>query len=184
MVKYGIISDTHVEETWDQKKINNFIDVLRRYLSKVDEIIHTGDVISESFLNRLKEIAPVHCVMGDSDKIMDLPKEKLIEVEGQRIGIIHNVPINELDQYIESRELNILIMGHTHIPSIKGLESKCMILNPGSIAYPIAPPKKPGFEEPVAKPTLIILNIENGLASAYLISLPFKKKIHKNIKSI
>ncbi len=176
MVKFGIISDTHVEETWDPKKIDNFISVLGRYLSNVDEIIHAGDVVSEIFLKRLKEIAPVHCVASNTDKIKGLPKEKLLEVEGQRIGIIHEVPINELDQYIESRNLNILITGHTHIPSIKGLESKCMILNPGSIAYPRAPPKKPGFQEPVAKPTLIILNIENGLASAYLISLPFKKK--------
>lgn len=176
MVKFGIISDTHVEDKWDSKKIDNFIRVLKRYLSNVDEIIHAGDVISASFLNKLEEIVPVHCVSGHMDKIKDLPKEKLIEVEGQKIGIVHDVPIDELDQYIESRDLNILITGHTHIPSIKGLESKCMILNPGSIAYPQAPPKKPGFQEPVAKPTLIILNIKNGLASAYLISLPFKKK--------
>jgi len=176
LVKFGIISDTHVEETWDPKKIDNFINVLGRYLSNVDVIIHAGDVVTELFLERLKEIAPVHCVASNMDKIKGLPKEKLLEVEGQRIGIIHEIPINELDQYIESRNLNILITGHTHIPSIKGLESKCMILNPGSIAYPRAPPKKPGFQEPVAKPTLIILNIENGLASAYLISLPFKKK--------
>jgi len=176
MVKFGIVSDTHVSENWEKKKIDNFISVLKRYLSNVDEIIHAGDVISASFLNKLEEIAPVHCVSGHMDKLKDLPKEKLIVVEGQKIGIVHDVPINELDQYIESRSLNILITGHTHIPSIKGLDSKCMILNPGSIAYPQTPPKKPGFQEPLAKPTLIILNIENGLASAYLISLPFKKK--------
>jgi len=179
MVKFGIISDTHVTDSFDDKKINNFVNVLKKYLSDVDEIIHAGDVNSEKFLARLKEIAPVHCVAGNMDKIEDLPKEKFLEVEGQKIGIIHDIPINELDKYIEDNKLNILITGHTHVPLIKGMEEKCMKLNPGSITYPKAPPKKPGFSEPEARPTIIILNIENGLASAYLIPLPFKKKEKK-----
>lgn len=176
MVKYGIISDTHVSDSFTDKKIDNFISVLKRYLTDVDEIIHAGDIISEKFLNKLREIAPIHCVKGNLDVIEGLPKEEVIEVEGQRIGIIHDVPINELDNYVDERDLNILITGHTHVPMIKGMEEKCMRLNPGSITFPKAPPKKPGFQEPVAKPTLIILNIENGVASAFMIPLPFKKK--------
>jgi putative phosphoesterase len=121
MVKFGIISDTHVTESFDDKKINNFIDVLKKYLSDVDEIIHAGDVSSEKFFARLKEIAPIHCVAGEIDDINELPKEKFLEVEGQKIGIIHDVPINELDKYIEDNELNILITGHTHVPMIKGM---------------------------------------------------------------
>ena len=62
MVKLGIISDTHVEDLETSQKVEDLLRELKRVFKDVDEIIHAGDVCDEDFLQKLREIAPTHCV--------------------------------------------------------------------------------------------------------------------------
>ncbi|MBY9018407.1 MAG: metallophosphoesterase family protein, partial [Candidatus Lokiarchaeota archaeon] len=72
MVKYGIISDTHITENDDVTKINALICELKRVFKDVDHIIHAGDICSKNFLNNLNTIAPTISVRGCDDNIKDL----------------------------------------------------------------------------------------------------------------
>jgi predicted phosphodiesterase len=65
-----------------------------------------------------------------------------------------------------------LIFGHSHHPIIKETKPNILLLNPGSPTEPKAPPQKKGFKTPVARPSVMILSIdEKNLVSTYLINL-------------
>ena len=82
----GLISDTHIP---DRAKIlpQNVIDAF----SDVDLILHAGDLTSPRVLDELEQIAPTMAVQGNMDRAngIDLPKAKVIEVEGLKLGVIH-----------------------------------------------------------------------------------------------
>ena len=61
---------------------------------------------------------------------------------------------------------------HTHIPLIKGTKFNTLLINPGSPTEPKSPPQKPGFLKPMARPSVITLNIdENDVMSTFIITL-------------
>ena len=81
----GLISDTHIPDrakVLPQKVIEAF--------SNVDLILHAGDLTSPRVIEELEEIAPVMAVQGNMDRVngIDLPKAKVIEAEGLKIGIM------------------------------------------------------------------------------------------------
>ena len=49
MVKFGIISDTHVSENDEKSKIQKLIIVLKETFKDVDQIIHGGIYIVRNF---------------------------------------------------------------------------------------------------------------------------------------
>ena len=82
----GLISDTHIPDRAKeipQKVFDAF--------SEADLIIHAGDLTSPKVMDELEEIAPVMAVQGNMDRAngIDLPKAKVIEAEGLKIGVIH-----------------------------------------------------------------------------------------------
>ncbi|MFX1313730.1 MAG: metallophosphoesterase family protein [Promethearchaeota archaeon] len=168
-MKIGIISDTHFNE--EEDKINEFIVKLKKIFKDVDKIIHAGDVCSQKFLNELNQIAPTRSVRGNSDKIKLLEDFIKFSVGPYNIGVIHKLPDN-IKTFVKKYNLNILIYGHTHRPLIKGTEYNVLLLNPGSPTKPKAPLKKPGFRTPIARPSVMILNIdENNILSTFIINL-------------
>ncbi|MFX1384777.1 MAG: metallophosphoesterase family protein [Promethearchaeota archaeon] len=169
-MKLGIISDTHITRNYNKSKISLLINQLKHVFKDVDKIIHAGDICEEFFLNELKEIAPVYAVKGNLDNIRGLNAFIDFKVGQYKIGVIHNLP-SDLENFVKDNELNILIFGHTHQPLIKGME-KVLLLNPGSPTEPKAPPEKKGFLKPIARPTIITLNIdENNILSTYILHL-------------
>ena len=170
-MKLGIISDTHITSNTNQDQVNSFINQIKNVFKDVDKIIHAGDVSELEFLRELESIAPVTAIKGDVDDIEILPEYANISVGQYNIGIIHILPEN-LEEYMKNNNLQILINGHTHIPLIKGTEFNTLLLNPGSPTKPNVPPQKPGFLKPVARPTVITLNIdENDILSTFIITL-------------
>ena len=147
----GLISDTHIPDRariLPTKVIEAFEDV--------ELIIHAGDLTSPKVIEDLEEIAPVMAVQGNMDRAhgIDLPKAKIIEVEGLRIGAIHGevYPRADSDQLLYlAKELNvdILVSGHSHQPKIEQKEG-ILLLNPGS---PIVPR--------LADRTVMLLDINN-----------------------
>ena len=168
-MKIGIISDTHFNE--EEDKINKFIVKLKNAFKDVDEIIHAGDICSQKFLNELNKIAPTRCVKGNLDKIKLLEDFIKFTVGPYNIGVIHKLP-TDIEKFVKRHNLNILIHGHTHRPLIKGTEYNVLLLNPGSPTEPKAPLKKPGFRTPIARPSVMTLNIdENNILSTFIINL-------------
>ena len=171
MVKFGIISDTHIDGDSDPSKTKILIEQLKIVFKDVNKILHAGDVNEDFFLDELKKIAPTKCVLGNSDNIKDLKEFMKFSAGKYNIGIIHKPPQN-MEVFFKENNLHILIHGHTHIPVIKGTQYKTLILNPGSPIHPKPPPKKPMFNEPIARPSVMTLEIdEHEILKTFIINL-------------
>jgi len=171
MVKFGIISDTHIRKNDDKTKIKHLLEQLNQAFKDVDEIIHAGDVCDEFFLEELKKIAPTKCVKGNLDNITDLEDFIVFSAGKYNIGVIHDLPEN-VESLFKENNLHILISGHTHQPIIQGTPYKTLLINPGSPTKPKPPPQKRGFDKPVARPSVITLKIdEEGLLTTFIINL-------------
>ena len=170
-MKFGIISDTHITSNTKKTQIKALIEQLKGVFKDVEKIIHAGDVCEEFFLNEIKNIAPITCVRGNVDKIANLEEFVKFSHGRYNIGVIHILPEN-LEEFMKKYELHIIIFGHTHIPLIKGTKFNTFLINPGSPTAPKSPPQKPGFLKPVARPSVITLNIdENDIMSTFIITL-------------
>ena len=177
-MKYGIISDTHITLKDDSEKIKSIIAQLQRVFKDVDEILHAGDVNEPFFLDHLKKIAPVKCVAGEEDSIENLEKYIKFSTGSFNIGMIHKAPHN-LEEFIAKEGIQILIIGHTHVHLIENKPYKTLLLNPGSITRPKAPVEVKGFEKPIARPSVITLNLdENDVISTFLINLKVRNNLN------
>jgi putative phosphoesterase len=133
----GIISDTH----------GLLRPEARDALQGCDTIIHAGDIGKPEVLDGLRAIAPLTVIRGNVDKwAHDLPDTDVVEMEGRRIYIIHNV--RELDFDPRQAGLDAVISGHSHKPGILE-EGGVLYLNPGS-----AGPRR--FRLPVALARLTV----------------------------
>ncbi|MHA1459860.1 MAG: metallophosphoesterase family protein [Promethearchaeota archaeon] len=171
MVKFGIISDTHLSINDNVNFSKNLVSQLKQIFLDVDEIIHAGDISEPFFLDLLKDIAPIRCVKGESDKITGLEEFIKISANKYNIGVIHKKP-EALEDFFKRENIHILIFGHTHQPLIKGTPYDTLLINPGSPTKPKAPLPKRGFDKPIARPTVITLNIdEDNILSTYVINI-------------
>ena len=171
MAKFGIISDTHFTSNNKDELYYKLLNQLEETFKDVDEIIHAGDVCEAYFLEDLENIAPVRCVRGESDKIPGLEDFITFEVGKYTLGIIHKKPEN-IEVFFKDNNIHILILGHTHQPLIKGTPYNTLLINPGSPTKPIAPLPKKGFNQPIARPSVITLKIDDdNILSTFLINL-------------
>jgi len=172
-MKLGILSDTHITNNSEKDKITSLINQLNQAFKDVDEIVHAGDVCEEFFLEEIEGIARTRCVKGNLDNIDNLEIFTKFSIGRYNIGVIHILPDN-LEEFTKKYSLQILIFGHTHQPLIKGTDFKVLLLNPGSPTKPKAPIERPGFMKPIARPSVITLNIDdNDILSTFIINLKF-----------
>jgi putative phosphoesterase len=170
-MKLGIISDTHITIENENDKVKKLLEQLKKAFKDVDEIIHVGDVCEIFFLEEIKKIAPTRCVKGNMDRIEELETFIKFSIGQYNIGAIHILP-NNTEEFAKKHNLNILIFGHTHQPLIKGTNYNLLLLNPGSPTQPKAPQERSGFMKPIARPTVITLNIDkNDILSTFIITL-------------
>lgn len=175
MTKYGIISDTHIDRSYNREKLSLLLEQLREIFEGVDQIFHAGDITENFFLDELSKIAPVRAVNGHTNKIDGLEDFILLKIQNYKIGIIHKLPEDnkKLESFCRKNELigGILIFGHTHQPLIKGTPFNTLLLNPGSPTHPKAPDEVKGFNKPKAKPSVILLTIENEIVTSIIVNL-------------
>lgn len=170
-MKLGIISDTHITNDYGKDKVSSLVNQLKHAFKDVDEIVHVGDVCEKFFLDEMKKIAPTRCVKGNLDNINNLEIFTNFSIGRYNIGVIHLLP-DDVEEFAKKHDLRILIFGHTHQPLIKGTDFNLLLLNPGSPTQPKAPQERPGFMKPIARPTVITLNIdENDILSTFIITL-------------
>ncbi len=160
-MQIGLISDTHIP---DRARIipPNVIESFKN----VDLIIHTGDLTTTKVIDELEKIAPVVAVQGNMDRVagIDLPKAKIIEVEGIKIGVSHGeiYPRGDSQQLLylaKQLGVNVLVTGHSHQPKIEQVED-VLLLNPGS---PVVPR--------LADRTVMIIEVNNKNIDVELIKI-------------
>ena len=119
---------------------------------KIELLIHCGDWIQPFTMRTYTELkCPIKGVLGNGDpdiqKFMyQLQNEEILKnlnlhlspifldftIGGIRFGIFHGDDENLNKCLIESQVLDVLCLGHTHIPSIEQNE-KTLVINPGSL---------------------------------------------------
>ena len=120
-MRVGVLSDTH--------------GLLRprvlELLAGCDRILHAGDVGSPEILDRLREIAPLAAVRGNTDGgevAAELPETLAGDLAGLPFRMIHQREDADPDW---TRRVRLLVYGHTHRPELEWRGS-CLLLNPGA----------------------------------------------------
>jgi len=174
----GVVADTHVPQ-----RLNSLPQGIAQALGKVSLILHAGDIDSRRVLDELGRLAPVVAVAGNADPPwLNLPRKRVVEVAGCRIGLAHghsgwrrylfNKVRERLGGYDglryvryarqEFEAVDVIVTGHTHRPHLVYCGS-VLLFNPGSVA--------PDYHA-TRGATVGILRIESGVARAELVSVP------------
>ncbi|HEV8581773.1 MAG TPA: metallophosphoesterase family protein [Thermoanaerobaculia bacterium] len=120
-MRVGVLSDTH--------------GLLRprvlELLGGCDRILHAGDVGGAEILSRLREIAPVEAVRGNTDsgpEARELPLSLSGEIEGLPFRMIHR---REDVDSTWAKQVRLIVFGHSHRPELEW-RGACLLLNPGA----------------------------------------------------
>lgn len=145
-MRLGLISDTHGYLNPKVAEIFHHLDL----------ICHAGDIGNEKVINELEKLSPLRVVYGNVDHFpisIKYPKEYLLEIENQRILLIHQFNFyksSDRQKLKKYGKLTSVFCGHTHHHSIEYFEG-IQIINPGSA-------HKGGRFEPPSVMRLEILN--------------------------
>lgn len=157
MIKIIALSDTHLD--------SNLPRDLAELAQDADLIMHAGDFTSVDIYNSLRDLGKVEAVWGnaDSSEIRALlPKRKVVEVEGIKVGLVHQASHSPgpLGPGILAREMevDVLVYGHLHKPYVEC--SDRLLICPGS---PIVPRMSP--------PTVAEIEIDGRRASGRIFPL-------------
>ncbi|RLE51073.1 MAG: YfcE family phosphodiesterase [Candidatus Methanomethylicota archaeon] len=177
-MKFLVIGDFHIP-TRAKKIPSQFLSLINE--EQINVILCTGDFVEERVLNELESIAQTVWVIGNMDFFASSPTKRKLRIGNYSIGLIHGHQIYprgdkyKLFKIASQMDVNILISGHTHVPSIT-IFKNVLLLNPGSATGCWS-----GSGGSLI-PSLMILKIEN---SDLLISLYELKnnKLHKLSRS-
>ena len=158
-MKLIVLSDTHM-------KTGNIPPQLQTILADCDLIVHAGDFSSLEAYEAFKATGKLKAVFGNTDPLklrQRLPKKLKFEVEGVKIGVVHEGGLSITDTTAQgylAKEMgvDVLIFGHLHRPLIE--KKKVMLICPGS-------PTKPRM----SRPSVVELLIEKGSVTGRIISL-------------
>lgn len=163
-MRYVVAGDFHIDE------FNlNIHERIIEELENSDGIIIPGDITSSKVLDFFKATGKkVIAVRGNCDLDLDFLKYyEEFKVGDKKIGVIHSHTfgrgnIEGIRKYAESRNLDILIFGHTHQDYYDN-KSKPILLNPGTAT---GTPSGSGYK---AGKTYAILEINDGVEAEILI---------------
>ncbi|EHB67199.1 MULTISPECIES: metallophosphoesterase family protein [Paenibacillus] len=129
-----VVSDTHIP-----KRSKELPPRLVEDLKEAQLILHAGDWSSWDVYEQFSRYAPVEGVAGNTDPeeiISKLGYQKIVEVLGHRIGIVHGhgtggtTPGRALKAF-ESSPVDMIVFGHSHIPYMESVQGT-VLFNPGS----------------------------------------------------
>jgi putative phosphoesterase len=147
----GILSDTH----------NLLRPEALTALAGSDHILHAGDICNPEILDRLRQIAPVTAIRGNTDTHGPsalLPETEAVELAGHLFYLVHS--LDDLDLNPAAAGIAAVITGHTHNPKIDWRDN-VLYLNPGS-----AGPRRFSFPITVAR-----ITVSNAYLQPELITL-------------
>lgn len=129
----AVIADTHMP-----RGSRRLPETCLERLRTADLVLHAGDFVSIDFLVELESLGPplvgVHGNMDELAVMETLPRERVVEVDGAWIGMVHIPgPRYGREEHLMTRfpRCNAIVYGHTHVPQVD-LVDDVWILNPGS----------------------------------------------------
>ncbi|HEV8250649.1 MAG TPA: metallophosphoesterase family protein [Gaiellaceae bacterium] len=130
-------------------------------------VLHAGDFVSAAFVAELESLGPpVAGVYGNMDEPAlkeTLPRERVVEVGGARIGMVHVPgPRAGREGRLAARfpGCDAVVYGHTHVPKVERAGA-VWILNPGS---PTERRTSPGH-------SMLLLRVDAGVIQPELVPL-------------
>ena len=134
-MRIGVISDTHISGMANeipQKILDDF--------KGADMIIHAGDLVDLSVLEKLKSVCGnIKAVWGNMDPEevrRELPEKEILKTGKYKIGVMHgygapNDLIEKLTTIFKDNKVDIIIFGHAHY-SVNENIGGILFFNPGS----------------------------------------------------
>jgi uncharacterized protein len=133
LTRVAVISDTHLPR--GARALSN---ECVRLISSADLLLHAGDFVSQEFHDALGKLGPpLEAVAGNMDEAAlkeTLPKQRVVEVGGVRIGMLHDPgPRQRREARLAARfeDCEVVVYGHTHVPQVERFQH-LWVLNPGS----------------------------------------------------
>jgi putative phosphoesterase len=120
-MRVGVVSDTH----------NLLRQRVLERLEGCERILHAGDVGDLEILERLRRVAPVAAIRGNTDAgatAAELPETLAGDLGGLPFRMIHRR--EDADPAWPAR-LRLLVFGHSHRPELEW-QGNCLLLNPGA----------------------------------------------------
>lgn len=118
----GIISDTH--------------GLLRpealRMLTRMDHIIHGGDIGDPEIITALRRLAPVTAIRGNVDKgewATEFAETEFVRLAGRLFYVLHDLNSLQIDPVAQG--IDVIVSGHSHMPKISTADG-LLYVNPGS----------------------------------------------------
>lgn len=138
-----------------------------RLIGGADLLLHAGDFVSAQFLQDLQEVGPpVAGVCGNMDEQalrQVLPRQRVVEVDGLRIGMVHDPgPRLRREARLAARfeDCGAVVYGHTHVPQVERFQH-LWVLNPGS----------PTERRSAPAHSMIVLSIQGSRITPELVTL-------------
>jgi len=131
-IKVGVLSDTHLHGvTPALRRIHG------RHLSGLSALLHAGDVVSTDVVRFLaqKPFFGVHGNMDPPDVRELLPAQRIVELNGFRIGLTHGRGSPSTCEAEAARRfsgVDVVVYGHSHIPA-SGVRDGVLLFNPGTL---------------------------------------------------
>ena len=129
-----LLADTHVP-----KRARDLPQAVWRAVDEADVVVHAGDWVDVRLLDALearsRRLVGVHGNNDHGELRERLPEVARTEVEGVRVGVVHETgPSKGREQRASALypDLDVLVFGHSHIPWDTTSESGLRLLNPGS----------------------------------------------------
>jgi putative phosphoesterase len=129
-----LLADTHVP-----RRARDLPDELWAQIDQADVVVHAGDWVDASLLDRLTERAArlIACWgNNDGDGVRArLPEIARATLEGVRLGVVHETGASagrEKRMSAAYPDLDVLVFGHSHIPWDTTTPTGLRLLNPGS----------------------------------------------------
>lgn len=125
-----VLADTHIP-----RRAKALPEALVPYLEPAGMILHAGDLLESSVLDRLSCYAPVRAVEGNVDgSDVDLPETLEFEAGGVPVAMIHDSGPNKGRRGRMGRRFpgaRVVVFGHSHIPLLED-KGGLLLFNPGS----------------------------------------------------
>jgi uncharacterized protein len=128
-----VLADTHIRPGGGRR----LPDAVYAALERADLVLHAGDVVCWELLDELSGFAPTLAVLGNNDAALlgAVPEDRLLIVEGLRIGMVHDSGATKGRESRMRRRFptaGVVVFGHSHIPiDAPGLDGQ-RLFNPGS----------------------------------------------------
>jgi uncharacterized protein len=131
----SVIADTHLP-----RGARRLPDACRERIAAADLLLHAGDFVTVEVLRELEAIGPpvvgVHGNVDSAELRRLLPAERVVDVGGARIALVHDAGprrgrLDRLRRRFGERA-DAVIFGHSHLPLHEVAEDGFQIFNPGS----------------------------------------------------